>query len=186
MVQVGRPAVAAAPDDCTGDFSCYYISDANEDITIPSGYICDQPALIISNRDIYIEPNIESGVGLSGCIFLAKNNIYIGAGNYLSDTKIKYDYIEGFFIADNQIVFSLADQSYALRDGVEVFGGLVALGSNISDGRNALSIERNMRLFNQTNPTLTITYDSKYSGLSRIFFGEFADLYKQEVGFKSY
>ena len=172
--------------DCNGDNCYYYPAQEDTGIYIPANYICDKPTLFISEQNIYIEPNIESGSNFSGCIFLTKNNIYIGAGEYLSDTKIKYDYMEGFFIADNQIIFSLADQAETLRDGVEVYGSLVALGSNISNGTSAISIERNMKLFNQTNPTLVVTYDNKYNGLSRIFFGTFADLYKQEVGFKSY
>ena len=169
-------------DSCSGS-SCYMYSTGN--IHIPSDYTCDVPTIYISEENIYIEPNIEGGTNFSGCLFLAKNNIYIGAGEYLSDTKIKYDYIEGFFIADNQMIFSLADQSETLRDGVEVYGGLVALGSNISNGTSAISIERNMKLFNQTNPTLVATYDNKYASLSYIFFGTSAQLYKQEVGFKT-
>jgi hypothetical protein len=64
-----------------------------------------------------------------------------------------------------------------------VYGGLVAFGSNTSGG-SAVSIERNMRLFNQTHPTLVVTYDNKYANLSYIFFGTFVQLYKQEVGLK--
>jgi hypothetical protein len=147
--------------------------------------ICNKPTIVASKRNIYIEPSIENGAGSSGCIFLAKNNIYVGAGEYLSNTKINYDYLEGFFIADNQIVFSLVDQARVLRDGIEVYGGLIAMGSNITDGSSAISIQRNMRLFNQTNPTLVVTYDNRYANLSYIFFGTSVQLYKQEVGFKT-
>lgn len=173
------------PNSCTGT-NCYTYS--TEDIHIPQSYTCAKPTLIISEKNIYIEPNINSGTGFSGCIFLAKNNIYVGAGSHLSDTKIKYDYIDGFLIADNQIIFPLVDQtsaSNALRDGIEVYGGLVAFGSKISDGASAISIERNMRLLNQTNPTLVVTYDNRYANLSYIFFGTSVQLYKQEVGFKT-
>ncbi len=174
--------------DCVGDFSCYYISNPEEDISIPSGYTCDQPALIVSNQDIYIEPNVESGSNLSGCIFLAKNNIYIRDGEHVSDTKVMYDYLEGFFIADNQIIFSLSEeeQIYSVRDGIEIYGGLVAFGSNISDDTNAVSIERSMRLFNQTNPALVVSYDNKYLPMSTIYFGQQAIVQKQEIGFKSF
>ncbi len=173
--------------DCSGN-NCYYNStDENTDLYIPQGYTCNKPTAIISSRDIYIEPNIESGDGFSGCIFLAKNNIYVGDGDYLSDTKIEYDYLEGFFIADNQILFPLVDNApdISYRDGVEIYGGLVALGTSTSND-SAISVKRNMKLFNQTNPTLVVTYDNKYANLSYIFFGTFAQLYKQEVGFKTY
>ncbi len=172
----------ATTDSCTGN-KCYMF--ATGDIHIPSSYSCDVPTLFISEQNIYIEPDLESNGGLSGCIFLAKNNIYIGGGSYASNTKIQYDYIEGFFIADNQIIFSLADQAKSLRDGIEIYGGLIALGSNISDGNNAVLINRNLRLYNQTNPTLVITYDNRYANLSYIFFGTSTQLYKQEVGFKT-
>ncbi len=181
------PTTTSVSADCMGTGSCYYISlSAEADINIPSGYICDRPTLIISNRDIYLEPNVTNGAGLSGCIFLAKNNIYIDDASYLSATQIKYDYLEGFFIADNQIVFPLVDPARTRRDGVEIFGGLVAFGSNISDNSKAISINRNLRLYNQTNPTLVVTYDNRYSNISKIFFGQQASIYKQELGFKSY
>jgi hypothetical protein len=97
---------------CT-ETNCYLYS--TENISIPSGYICDVPTLFISEKDIYVEPNIESGSNLSGCIFLAKNNIYIGDGGHVSDTKVMYDYLEGFFIADNQIIFSLSEAEQYIR-----------------------------------------------------------------------
>lgn len=180
------PTTTSVSADCTEKNNCYYISTSAEaDIHIPSAYICDKPTLIISNRDIYIEPNVVSGSGLSGCIFLAKNNIYIDDASYLSGTKINYDYLEGFFIADNQIIFSLVDQVRTRRDGVEIYGGLLAFGSNITSG-NAITINRNLRLYNQTNPTLVVTYDNKYSNISTLFFGQQASIYKQELGFKTY
>lgn len=127
---------------------------------------------------------------LSGCIFLAKNNIYIGAGTYKSNgsTVVKYDYLEGYFIADNQIIFSLVDTevSKPVRDGVEIFGGMVAFGTNPPAGESAVSIKRNLKLFSQINPTVVITYDNKYLAISTTFFGTEAPIYRQEVGFKSF
>ncbi len=175
--------------DCTGETSCYMHSTApTEDIHIPKGYQCDRPTLFISEGNIYIEPNITSDITkATGCIFIAKNNIYIGAGDYQSTgSVIEYDYIEGFLIAENQVIFSPVDTNQTLRDGIEMFGGIVAFGSNSLQEGNAISIERNMRLFNQTNPTIVLTYDNKYSYLSTFFFGTEATIYKQEVGFKSF
>jgi hypothetical protein len=135
-----------------------------------------------------MEPNVTSNPdALSGCIFLAKNNIYVGGGDYLSnESRIEYDYIEGFLIADNKIIFSSVDNNRTLRDGIEIFGGLVALGSDSVIEGSAIEINRDMRLFNQTNPSVVITYDNKYSSLSLIFFGTEGSIYKQEVGFKSF
>jgi len=175
--------------DCTSGNNCYlYSINPNSDIYIPSNYLCNKPTLFVSERDIYIEPNITSSNSvLSGCIFFARNNIYIGAGSHLStDGIIRYDYLEGTLIADNQIVFPLVDTAEALRDGVEVFGNIIAMGSNTPAGESAISINRALKLFNQTNPTVVITYDNKYSYISTLFFGIEASIYKQEVGFKSF
>jgi len=172
-------------DSCIGS-ECYMQS--TEDISIPAGYTCDRPTLFVSEKDIHISPNILSDTGLlSGCIFLAKNNIYIDAGTFKSTgTKVMYDYIEGYMIADNQVIFSVADESQVLRDGVEIFGGVVALGTNPTSGNTGISIQRNLRLYSQINPTVVLTYDNKYSSISTIFFGTEYSLYKQEVGFKTF
>ncbi len=169
-------------DSCTGK-NCYMYSI--EDITIPQGYTCDRSTLFITEGNIHINPDVNSDNNLlSGCIFLAKNNIYIEAGRFKSTgTKILYDYIEGYMIADNQIIFTVADESRALRDGVEIFGGMVGLAT--SDNKGIL-IQRNLRLYSQINPTVVLTYDTKYPSISTIFFGTEYSLYKQEVGFKTF
>ena len=174
--------------DCEGEGSCYYISTSDEeDVSIPSGYVCDRPTLIVSNRDMYIEPNIESAGNFSGCIFLAKNDIHIGAGDYQSSgSQVGYDYLEGFLIAENKILIDNVDQFLSPRDGLEILGGLVAFGSNITDNSQAISIDRSMKLFTQTNPTLVVTYDNRYTSISTIYFGQQAIVQRQEIGFKSY
>ena len=172
-------------DSCIGS-RCYMQS--TENISIPAGYTCDRPTLFVSEKNIHISPNILSDTGLlSGCIFLAKNNIYIDEGTFKSTgTKVMYDYIEGYMIADNQVIFSVADESQVLRDGVEIFGGVVALGTNPTSSNTGISIQRNLRLYSQINPTVVLTYDNKYSSISTIFFGTEYSLYKQEVGFKTF
>jgi hypothetical protein len=174
--------LTSVSDTCdTG--KCYYYS--LEDITIPSGYTCNAQILFITEKDIHIRPDVQSNNSvLSGCIFVAKNNIYVDAGIFKSTgTKVMYDYIEGYLIADNQIIFPVADETQTLRDGVEIFGGMVAMGTNASQG---VSIQRNLRLFSQINPTVVLTYDNKYSSISTAFFGTEYNLYKQEVGFKTF
>jgi len=171
-------------DSCTGT-QCYMYSTG--DISIPSGYSCDLPTLFITDGNIYIEPNVTSGSAFSGCIFVAQNNIYIGGGRYLSTGgKTMFDYLEGYLIADKQVIFSLVDQSQTLRDGIEIFGGITAFGTDIPASESAISIERNMRLLNQTIPSVVLTYDNKYPSISTIFFGTEYQLYKQEIGFKTF
>ena len=89
-------------------------------------------------------------------------------------------------IAENQINFPLVDISRSLRDGIEIFGGSVALGSTPVTGESAISIKRDLRLFSQINPAVVLTYDNKYSSIATIFFGAEAPLFRQEVGFKSF
>ena len=97
-----------------------------------------------------------------------------------------YDFIEGAFVAENKILITPSDQVQSLRDGLEIFGSLIALGSNITDDTDSIEIGRSMRLFNQTNPALAITYDNRYSTISTIYFGQQAIVQRQEIGFKSY
>jgi hypothetical protein len=172
--------------DCLGGATCSYYSET--DITIPSGYVCDTPTLFASKGNINIEPNVTSDQNvLSGCIFLAGNNINILDGDYKSTGSIiEYDYLEGFLIAENQINFPLVDISRSLRDGIEIFGGAVALGSTPVTGESAISIKRDLRLFSQINPAVVLTYDNKYSSIASIFFGAEAPIFRQEVGFKSF
>lgn len=173
---------------CTAD-NCYMYSAS--DISIPSGYVCDRRAIFISDGNINIDPDITSSPNpsnqnISGCIFLAKNNIVIGAGTYKSTSNTAYDYIDGVLIADNQIIFSLTDQDKNNSDGIEIGGSLIAFGSNTSSSDSAISLRRNLGLYNQTKPTLVLSYNNKYTSISQIFFGKQFSLYKQEVGFKSF
>jgi hypothetical protein len=176
-------------DSCNGN-NCYMYSLS--DINIPSGYVCDRPTIFISEGNIDIEPDITSTPNLnnqqnaSGCIFLAKNNITVGAGSYKSTTKTAYDYIDGFLIADNQIIFPLEDQSQNMQDGIEISGSLLAFGTSTASSDSAISLQRNLGLLNQLEPTLVLSYDNKYGAISEIFLGKQAPLYKQEVGFKSF
>lgn len=174
--------------ECTGQYCYYYANnDINVKSTGPSAYVCDKPTIFISRGNINIEPDITSGNSYSGCIFVAGDSILISGGDHLSNgDKVEYDYMEGYLIANNQIIFLNADEGEDLRDGIEIFGSLVAMGSSPVSGESAISIRRSLQLYNQTNPAVVVTYDNKYSNMSTLFFGVEAPLYKQEVGFKPY
>jgi len=173
---------------CAGLENCLINSESS--IVITSGFICDRRALIMSEKDITLGPNITTnGNNGSGCIFLAKDRILIGEGNYQSTSvspgTVGYDYIEGYLIAEDQIIIEKADDERIIRDGLEIYGGMAAFGRNSVDD-NAVSIQRNLRLLNYSNPTLAVTWDPRYAKISEIFFGLEAGIYKQEVGFKVY
>jgi hypothetical protein len=171
---------------CSVGESCVMYSD--DSIVIPEGYLCDAKTLIMSGGSITVTPEVtSSGNGIEGCIFLAKDRIYIKEGDHLSTGDIvRYDYVEGFFISEDQILIEQQlDTGQPIRDGLEVRGGLVAFGRD-STNSSAVLIQRNLRLFSYMNPTVVITWDLRYAKLSEIFFGVEAAMYKQEVGFKAF
>ncbi|MGI5897582.1 MAG: hypothetical protein ACOX6Q_00235 [Candidatus Dojkabacteria bacterium] len=170
-------------NECLNDELCYIYS--SENINIPSDTQCRGKILVMSEKDIDIHPNIERGDSqTSGCIFFAANNVNIKEGTYYSSPNIvKYDYIDAFIVANNQIIIEFADALLQTRDGLEINGGLVAFGNNLN-GQPAINMLRDLRLFNNTNPVTVLNYDYKFSKIATTFFGKEALLYKKEVGFK--
>ncbi|MDD4381859.1 MAG: hypothetical protein PHE21_00745 [Candidatus Dojkabacteria bacterium] len=170
---------------CSSSSICYMETD--EELNFPTGFICSKKLLFISSADINLQPDIQNSNSQTGCIFFTKGDIHIGAGGYKSaaTSNVQYDYIEGYLIAQGQITFDLVDLGTDLRDGIEIRGGMVAFGENVS-GSSAINIQRNLKLFSQTNPTVVLTYDSRYPNISSQFFGTEAPIYKQEVGFKTF
>ena len=164
---------------------CYFYSA--EDIVIDEGFECAGKMLIMSEGNITINPDITSSSTDTGCIFLAKGNIYIGAGTYKTgvNTNVHYDYLDAYLIAQGQIIFNLVDTDKSVRDGIEINGGMVAFGNGVTSG-SAINILRNLKLLNISNPTVVTNYDYKYPNMATLFFGVEAPIYKQEIGFKSF
>ncbi len=163
--------------------------------------ICDKKTLIMASGNIHIEPDIINGGddNINGCIFVAGGNITVGAGDWvtqnateLEDTK--YDYLDAYLVADGMIDIQLVDLKEPgdagsviyTRDGLEMYGGLVAFGRNIPTGTSAVQANRSFGLWNAYIPTTTITWDPRYAKLAEAFFGSTAAMYKREVGFKPY
>jgi hypothetical protein len=167
--------------------------------------ICDKKTLIMASGDIHIEPDIISGGdgNINGCIFVAGGNITVGAGDWVTQSKTtieetRYDYLDAFLIADGIIDLQLVDvreeDEYGnetgsviyTRDGLEIYGGLVAFGENIPYGTSAVQANRSFGLWNAYIPTTAITWDPRYAKLAEAFFGPTSGMYKREVGFKPY
>jgi hypothetical protein len=179
-----------SPDmDCASGEYCYYESTNDIDLTdpdLPTTYSCTGNKLIISEENIIIDPtDYASGTTdrQDGCIYVAKGDIEITGGDYWSNPDVEYDYFEGFFIAEGQIEISMADGTEEIRDGLEIKGGLVAFGNEITG--DAISINRNLRLYNLLYPTVLVNHDFKYGRIAETFFGREADIYKQEVGLRN-
>jgi hypothetical protein len=177
--------VNSSSSTCGEKENCVIYS--SEDITINESFLCDRNTLVMSEKNIILNPNIiepENTKSSIGCIYLAKGDILIEGGNRVSTSnQIAYDYIEGFLIADNQIFVKQVDLIEDIRDGLEIKGGFIAMGSRDANIPSIL-LERNLRLYNMSHPTLVLTWDIKYARLSEVFFGTEAPMYKQEVGFK--
>jgi hypothetical protein len=194
MESLGNPVSTV----CDGQ-NCFVYTDV--DIDIPKNYVCDKNTLIMTEGSINIEPDVyhrlEDDNDISGCIFVARNNITIGAGDWKSGLasaveEMKYDYIDAFMLAENKVSVPLMDvltdsgSKIEYRDGLEVYGGMVAFGRDLDPGESAIDVKRSLRLYNNYMPTVATTWDPRYAKLSEIFFGTSSVMYKQEVGFKPY
>jgi len=172
---------------CTDGGKC--IMYTTEDITIPSGFVCNKSILFMTEGSITLNPNITSDKsGLHGCMFVAKENIEVLEGEYKSTSVVGYDYIDGFLYAGNQVRIPFTDGARVLRDGLEIYGGAIAMGKDLphNGAESAVQQSRNLRLFNDINPALVVVYDNRYSKISEIFFGKEAAIFKREVGYKPY
>jgi hypothetical protein len=174
-----------------------YIRESG-DLVVPNSFRdCDKKTLVMASGDIYVQPDILNGGddNIDGCIFVSGGDIYIGAGawktgNATGVTETKYDYLEAYMIADNMIDIELVDlmdgaNIIYTRDGLEIYGGLVGFGRDVSGG-SAIEVNRSFGLWNAYLPTVANTWDPRYAKLSEIFFGPGAAMYKREVGFKPY
>ncbi|HNR52893.1 MAG TPA: hypothetical protein PKI16_00150 [Candidatus Dojkabacteria bacterium] len=180
----GTTKIATPTSSCASGI-CYVYSTNN--ITLNTGFNCTSKILVMSEGNITINPDITSSSTNTGCIFLAKGNIYIGAGTYKTgvNTNVHYDYLDAYLMAEGQIIFNLVDTDKSVRDGIEINGGMVAFGNGVTGG-SAINVLRNLKLSNISNPTVVINYDYKYPNIATQFFGVEAPIYKQEIGFKSF
>jgi hypothetical protein len=178
---------------------CYHQTD-NGDFSVPKSFeVCDKKTLIMASGDIYLEPDIFNGGedNLNGCIFLAGGSIYVGAGEWKTDTvtfieQTEYDYLEAYLLAEDKINIELVDvvdqnnDPIFTRDGLEIYGGLVAFGKNVSGGESAVQVNRSFGLWNAYIPVVATTWDPRYAKIAEGFFGPVSATYKREVGFKPY
>jgi len=185
-------------DVCDREY-CYLRANVNR-LDIPTSLTnCDKKTLIMASGDIYLQPDLYNGGddNINGCVFVAGGSIYVGAGTWKTGNatgieETKYDYLDAYLVADDIIDLQLVDVYDSLgsviytRDGLEIYGGLVAFGRNIPTGTSAVQANRSFGLWNAYLPTTAITWDPRYAKLSEAFFGSMAPIYKREVGFKPY
>ena len=98
-------------------------------------------------------------------------------------TEPKYDYVEGFLIADGIINIKSGDAGKSVKDGLQVNGGMVGFGGSAK----SIVITRDMKLADkQLYPIVAVMADSRYGKTALTFFGAEFTVYKQEVGYKPY
>lgn len=183
-VELGSTTLSGATGNlpCTSDTSCVITVDGN--LTINPGFICDTNAVFLVDGNINVSPNITASNSSSGCMFVSSQNITIGAGAYQSagSSYPKYDVIDGYFIAEGNIVIPEVDRDEDIRDGLVVRGGLVALGTNEA---RSVQLGRSLKLVDNNNfPTLAIHSDNRYLNFSVQVFGGYSETIKRDVGFK--
>ena len=189
--------VTSISDVCNREY-CYM--RVSGDFHVPTSLTnCDKKSLIMASGNIYLEPDLYNGGddNINGCIFVAGGSIYVGAGEWKTGNatgieETQYDYLDAYLVAEDIIDIQLVDVKDSLgsviytRDGLEIYGGLVAFGQNMPAGTSAVQPNRSFGLWNAYIPVTAITWDPRYAKLAEAFFGSTAGMYKREVGFKPY
>lgn len=183
-VELGSTTLSGATSDssCVPGTSCVITVDGN--LTVESNFVCDTRAVFLVSGNINVSPNISASSSNSGCMFVASGDIIIGEGEYQSggSSYPKYDVIDGYFIAEGNIVIPEVDRARDVRDGLVVRGGLVALGTNEA---RSIQLGRSLKLLDNNNfPTLAIHSDNRYMNFSVQVFGGYSETIKRDVGFK--
>jgi hypothetical protein len=153
------------------------------DLTVNSNFICDVQAVYFATGNINLNPNITSPLQIDGCFFIAKGNVNILAGTYKSarSTYPKYDIIEAFMIADEQINIPATDGPRTIKDGLLVHGSMLGFGSAVG---NSFQLSRSLGLLSASFPALAIHFDNRYLSFAPILFGGDVEGFRREVGYK--
>ncbi len=147
------------------------------------------------NGDLTINPPLKNSAGSdslsakNGCIFVVSVDVKIlEGGDASNNTSFKYDKVNGYILADGQII--IGDESYKrdhntdpIIDGVYVNGGLQSSKSN--DDKSIL-FNRYLRLEDRLKfPLLAIDLHPKYGILGEEFFGSRYIIQTIELGVKT-
>jgi hypothetical protein len=174
------PVISA--NKCDTNTSC--VVEVVGNVSIERNFICDARTTFLVSGNVNIEPDMTASNSRSGCMILAKGDITIGAGTHKSggSTYPKYDLVEGFFVADGQILIPEVDQDEDVRDGLKVTGSLVAFGGGTG---KSISMGRTLKLIdNNAFPAVAVHFDNRYLNFATTVFGGQTETFKREVGFK--
>jgi hypothetical protein len=182
----GENNITNPNDECELE-RCLY--KTTEDITFDSDFTCTGNTVFVSEGNITISPQVVGTVAQNnntGCIYIAKGDITItNSGHEAITDEIAYDYLEGFFIAENQIIIEAGVTADDRKYGLELEGSLIALGRD-NVGGQAIENSRTLKAYNAISPSLLVNYHPKYSKLSTDLVGDEAFIYIQEIaGYKN-
>ncbi|HPP19059.1 MAG TPA: hypothetical protein PLT51_03730, partial [Candidatus Dojkabacteria bacterium] len=130
----------AVSNYCLNEY-CVFKYDDNSNVVIEQGFACNKKTLMFINGNLTIKPPLKNSTGTdtlsnkNGCIFVVSGNVYIKEGSNASNSGFGYDNVNGYILADGQIIID--DESYKrdhntdpIIDGVYVNGGLQSSKSN--------------------------------------------------------
>jgi len=182
----------AVSNYCSGEYEyCVFKYDSSSDVVINQGFACNKKTLMFINGNLTINPPLRSSTGtdtlsgINGCIIVVKNNVIITAGGNASGDGFGYDKVNGYILADGQIIIEDEESKRApntdpIIDGVYINGGLQSLGSNKS-----IVFNRYLRLQDRVKfPLLAIDLHPKYGILGEKFFGSKYIIQIMELGVK--
>jgi len=171
---------------CGGNMYCMF--DYTGNLNVKDGIICDNKSVIFVAGDLTIDTPIKNMVdntlsNKNGCIFIVKGNVIIKKGANMSSTKLGYDVVHGYILADGRITIEDERPKSGIIDGVYINGGLS------SSYREDVSIivNRYLRVEERLSyPVLVIDYHPKYGVIAEKLFGRRISIKPVELGVKPY
>jgi len=171
----------------------YCVLKSTTDVRIKSNFACNKKTLMFIDGSLEINPPLKNSVntdilsGMNGCIFVVSGNVYIKEGSNASNSGFGYDKVNGYILADGQIIID--DESYKrghntnpVIDGVYINGGLQSSKSNYD---KSILFNRYLRLEDRLKfPLLAIDLHPKYGVLGEEFFGSKYIIQTVELGVK--
>ena len=134
----------------------------NGNLTVDSSTKCDSQTIFFVTGSVNLTPDFTNSSNSNACMFVSRQDVTVVAGNRASPalttdnaTLARYDYIEGAFITDSNLIVPKDIQNTS-----EKGDGLIIKGSVVS--RDVI-LQRDMNLnANQLQPAHVFYFDPRY------------------------
>ena len=162
-----------------------YVEKRDGNMKVESNFSCDGKAVFLINGDLEINPDITNANDYSACIFVVNGDTYIKEGIDQSTTKIGFDTIEAYIVSRGIIEIEKENKNINdIKDGVFVYGGLVAFGKE-EGSQASIILKRELSLLDRhIYPVLNVIHQPKYGKLIKQLFGGEKFVFKTELGLK--